>query len=363
MKILYVFADTPQELNCSTHNCFNPTNAINKSSEHHADYIHTSVFIENNEETQKLVTSADLVILERNVFSDCLTALTFWKVRGQNFAIIFDDGYHCMHPKNVSYGFWHDNEVKGVDAEGKEIIGKIFPPVLEQLKWGIAMSKGLQTVSQALCDYWQPVNDTYLIHNHLVIENYLDVKPLYKHEGDIWIGWNGSLSHLDSFESSGLLNAFRKIVRKYKNVKILISGDKRIYDAINVAPNKKIFSPFVPANQFPPLVKSLDISTIPLFGEYDHCRSQIKPLECMALKVPFLATNFPNYNHLAPYGNFTENGWSNWEEKLSDMIENLPMYKEKANEVGFPFALTQNIDLHVDERINLYQKLIDKPYR
>ena len=83
----------------------------------------------------------------------------------------------------------------------------------------------------------------------------------------------------------------------------------------------------------------------------------------MALKVPFIATNFPNYNHLAPYGNFTENGVENWENAISDAVENLPKYKERAIEIGYPFALTQNIDLHVQERIDLYQKMIDKPYR
>jgi hypothetical protein len=363
LKILYIYADTPQEWNCSQHNCINPMEAINKAGVHKASSMHTSQFIENSEETQRIVSDADIVIVERNLFQDCLTAMMFWKVRGQNFATIFDDGYHCMHKHNVSYEFWQNGQIKFKDAEGKDQIGYMKPHPLEQLKWGIAMTKGLQTVSQALCDYWKPVNDTYLIHNHLVFENYLNIEPLYKHEGDIWIGWTGSLSHMDSFESSGLLRAFKKVARFNKNVRILISGDKRIFDLVDVPLNKKIFSPFVPKEKYPALIKSLDICTIPLAGEYDKCRSQIKPLECLALKVPFLATDFPNYNHLAPYGNFTENGWQKWEEKINDMIQKLPEYKERAVEVGYPFAETQNINLHVDERINLYKLLIDKPYK
>ena len=143
----------------------------------------------------------------------------------------------------------------------------------------------------------------------------------------------------------------------------MVSGDKRIYDNLDVPLNKKMFSTFVPAEQYPSLIKSLDICTIPLAGEYDKRRSQIKALECMALKVPFIGSDYPNYNHLRQYGTLTENGWQNWEQTLNHAVEHIAEYKEKAEEVAYPFALTQNIDLHVDERIELYKKLIEKPYR
>jgi hypothetical protein len=363
MKILYVFADTPQELNCSKHNCFHPALAINKTGTHSASCIHITEFIQNNEETQKLCAESDIIVVERNLFQDALTLMMFWKVRGKAIATIFDDAYHIMHPKNVSYAFWEHGEMQGKTPDGKDFIAYMNPKPLVQLGWGIGMSKGLQTVSQALCDDWAHINDTYLIHNHLIMEKYKNIEPLHPHENEIWIGWTGSLSHVDSFESSGLLRAYRKVLNKYKNVKVMISGDKRIYDNLDVPPYKKMFSSFVPEEQYASLIKSIDIYTIPLAGEYDKRRSQIKPIECLALKIPFVASNFPNYNHLAPYGTFTENGWQNWEAAISDVIEHFPEYKQKSEEVGYPFALTQDIDLHVQERIDLYQKMIDKPYK
>ena len=124
-----------------------------------------------------------------------------------------------------------------------------------------------------------------------------------------------------------------------------------------------MFCAFVPDQQYPALIKSIDICTIPLAGEYDKRRSQIKPLECLALKVPFVASDYPNYNHLREYGSFTENGKENWENAISNAIDNLSIYKERAEDIGYQFALTQDIDLHVKERIDLYQKLIDKPYK
>jgi glycosyltransferase involved in cell wall biosynthesis len=362
MKVLYIFADQPYEENCSLHNCKFPADAINRSGTHTANYIHMSQFVTNTEEVQKLCMEADIIILERNLFQDALTLLTFWKVRGKMIMIIFDDGYHTMHPKNVSYPFWTYGDIEFVDQNGVKQTGKMVPPPIEQLKWGIQMSAGLQTVSQALADYWRFANDTYVINNHLVIDRYIGVEPLHKHDGEIYIGWTGSLSHVDSFEGSGLLRAFRKICKNHRNVRILISGDKRIFDLVDVPQNQKIFQPFVSNEQYPSLIKTLDICTVPLYGPYDECRSWIKPLECCALKVPAIATNFPNYAQLKDYITVTENGWQNWENAINDAIEKLPDYKARAEEVAYPFALTQSLDLHVQERIDLYQHVIDKGY-
>ena len=355
----------PQEFNCSFHNCINPSVAINKTGVHTSKCIHVNDFIKNTPEVQQLCKDADIIMVERNLFSDTLTMMMYWKVRGKAIGVIFDDAYRKLNKDNPAYSFWEFGEIKHQDMSGEVSVTKINPPPKVQLEWGVHMSKGLQTVSQALCDDWTEWNDTYLIHNHLAMDRYRNVtQPLFPHSKDeIWIGWTGSLSHRYSFEWSGIMMAYRKICRKYPNVKILITGDKKIYDELDISNKKKMFCAFVPSEQYPALIKSLDICTIPLAGEYDKRRSQIKPLECLALRVPFIASNYPNYNHLAEYGKFTENGKENWEDAISEVIDNIAVYREKAEDVGFKFALTQDIDLHVQERIDLYQKLIEKPYR
>ena len=355
----------PQEFNCSFHNCINPSVAINKTGVHTSKCIHVNDFIKNTPEVQQLCKDADIIMVERNLFSDTLTMMMYWKVRGKAIGVIFDDAYRKLNKDNPAYSFWEFGEIKHQDISGEVSTIKINPPPKVQLEWGVHMSKGLQTVSQALCDDWAEWNDTYLINNHLAMDRYRNVtQPLFPHSKDeIWIGWTGSLSHRYSFEWSGIMMAYRKICRKYPNVKILITGDKKIYDELDISNKKKMFCAFVPSEQYPALIKSLDICTIPLAGEYDKRRSQIKPLECLALRVPFIASNYPNYNHLAEYGKFTENGKENWEDAISEVIDNIALYREKAEDVGFKFALTQDIDLHVQERIDLYQKLIEKPYR
>lgn len=363
MKILYCKADQPGEANCSKYLCEEPTVAINKAGTHSANCIHINEFIQNNETTQNLVSEADIIILERNLFNDALTLMQYWKVRGKNFAICFDDGYSVIHPKNVSYDFWTKGELHEPDANGNMQTGYINPLPLTQMGWAISMSKGLQTVTQAIVDDWAHCNDGYVIQHHLVTERYKNATPLFPHDGKIWVAWSGSMSHVDSFESSGVLPAFERISKRYKNVVIFIAGDKRVYDIINLPQGKKIYAPYVPLEQYPNLLKSIDIFAIPLAGEYDKRRSQIKPVEAGIVEVPTLCTDYPNYQHLKPYHHMTQNGTENWDERLSDMIENLPKYREYAHEVTLPHSQSQDINLHVQERIDLYQKLIEKPYR
>jgi glycosyltransferase involved in cell wall biosynthesis len=360
-----IYADMPHEQNCSGHNIFNPNNAINKTGIHSSSYIHVNEFIQNSPETQKSCMEADAIIFERNFFQDALTILQFYWVRAKPLIGIWDDGYSRLEKTNPAFPFWEHGEIKYKDEKGEEHTNIMNPKPLTQMKYYLHMLKGAQVVSDALIEDWSPYIDCYKINNHLVMDRYKNVNaPLWPHPNtEIWIGWTGSLSHRYSFQGSGLMMAYRKICKKFPNVKILITGDKKIYDELDIPNNRKMFCGFVPADQYPALIKSLDICTIPLAGEYDKRRSQIKPLECLALKVPFIATDYPNYNHLRPYGTFTENGKENWENAITDAIENLPMYREKAVDVGYPFALTQDIDLHVQERIDLYQKLIDKPYR
>jgi glycosyltransferase involved in cell wall biosynthesis len=238
----------------------------------------------------------------------------------------------------------------------------MFPTPLVQMRWGLEMSVGLQTVSNAIADYWRPSTDTYVVHNNIFINRYENVQPLHKHDGEIFIGWTGSLSHFDSFNDSGLPRAFRKICSKYPKVRILISGDKKIFDLVDVPLSKKYFQPFVPDEDYPSLVKSLDIYTIPLNGEYDKCRSQIKAVEALACKIPTIATDYPNYSHMRDKMNVTENGWQNWTEAISKVIDNLSERKEHASTVGFEYAKSQDYSLHVEERLNLYKHLIEKGY-
>lgn len=362
MNVLYVYADTPQEWNCSEWNCIIPAKAINKTGKHTANTMHINEFVKNTPEAQELCKKADIIVVERNYFGDTLTMIQFWKVRGKTVIAIFDDAYDIMHPQNVSYRFWNYGEITFKDQEGKEQVAKMLPLPLEQFKWGLRLMKGAQVPSVYLAQDWSKYTPTYYVHNYLDIDKYMNIEPLHPHpKEEIVIGWCGSMSHHSSFTDSGVLDALRKITKRYPQVKVLIGGDKRIYDLLET--KNKFFQPYVPAEQWTPLLKSIDIGLAPLSGEYDKRRSWIKVMEYMALKIPWVASTYPTYDELHDYGTMTNNGYTNWERSLSSVIDNYSVHKEKAETLGYDFALEQSSDKNVEKvTLPLYEKLINSPY-
>jgi glycosyltransferase involved in cell wall biosynthesis len=362
LNVLYVYADSPKEWNCSEWNCIIPSKAINRTKGNEAQAIYINDFVKNGEDVQKLCSGADIIVVERNFFSDVLTMMQFWKVRGKTILAIFDDAYDKMHPENVSYNFWMNGKVEGKDAEGKEVSFTMKPHPLTQFKWALQIAKGIQVPSVNLAKDWGVYNNTYFVHNYLDIEKYMDIEPLHPHpEDEIWIGWCGSMSHVSSFTDSGVVRALETIAKRYPKVKIFTSGDKRIFDMINV--ENKQFSKYVPAEDWTSLVKTLDIGLAPLSGPYDQRRSWIKALEYMALKIPWIATNYITYDELSDYGIMTENGYHNWLDALTNAIENFEDHKKLAEGEAYEFALEQSSDKNVTKvTLPLYEKLINEPY-
>jgi glycosyltransferase involved in cell wall biosynthesis len=357
-----VGADQPQELNCTNFNIIRPAEAINKTEGNHAVVIGIDQFTQNNEETQKLIMGADAIVVERNFFGDTLTTMEWCRVRNKTLIAIFDDGYQVMEKRNVAYPFWRHGEVTVSDENGKPKRSYMIPPPMTQFIWGLKKVKGIQVPSQTLADDWSKYNKTYHIPNYIVAHKYENVKPLYPHKDSIIIGWGGSMSHLESFTESGILKALKQVTHKYNNVKVMISGDKRVFDEVDLSVNKKIFQPYVPEEQFLSLMKTFDIALAPLITEFDRRRSHIKVLEYMALKMPWICSDFPTYQHLKKYGISTENTAEAWEEKLCYMIDNLEERRAYAEGEPFEFAMEQSYDKNIQKTLELYQSLIDEPY-
>jgi glycosyltransferase involved in cell wall biosynthesis len=368
--------------------------------------MHVNQFATNSKEVRQFCLESDILIIERNFFGDILPAITFWRVRNKPMMAVFDDAYHIITKDNPAYSFWHDNKmVSSADtvatrveqlfsfvedkenmwggvplAERKDIastindmLAKKIPeqkeekslavPAMQQFEFGLKMMRGVQVPSRMLAEDWSGVNDTYHLPNYINPNKYLHAKPLFpKEDGDIIVGWHGSLSHVASFRESGVSEALEIIAKKYKNVKVYLGGDKRNYDYAKIADNKKIFSNFVPDQQWSSLLKSIDIAVAPLATEYDKRRSWIRGLEYMILQIPWIATNFPTYEKLGDYGTLIDNSVENWVDAISETVEHIEDYKEFAKGAPFEFAQSQSYDNNMEKNILVYEENINKPY-
>lgn len=362
MIVTFVFADNPSEWNCSNYNAVMPSKAMNKRPEHESYLINLQDFSENSPATQKLIEKSDLILIERNLFGDTLTMIQYWKVRGKSIAVVFDDSYDNILPENKSYNFWTKGELKQMDGQAEKIT-YMNPLPLEQLKWGLQIVKAGTFPSVNLCKDWGKYTRTFHVRNNIELERYRNITPLFPHpKKEIWIGWCGSLSHVHSFTESGIIQAMERISKEFKNVKILIGGDKRVYDAINVSESRKAYTNFVPVKDFAKLLKSFDIPFAPLSSDYDMRRSWVKVLEYMALQIPWIATDCITYEELKPFGKTVVNSEENWYNAITNMIENIDTAREFAKEEPYKFALNQSADVQLDNRLKIYQQIIDLEY-
>jgi glycosyltransferase involved in cell wall biosynthesis len=346
------------------HNCVFPAEAINKLPQHSADTFHINEFMANTPEVNQSCENADIILVERNLFGDTLTMMQYWKVRNKNIAVVFDDGYHVIDRSNMAFDFWGKGIQTHQNEKGELISQNIVPHPMEQFKWGLRIAKGIVTPSRVLSSDWDEYGKTYRTYNYLKLDRYDNKTPLFQHPKDeIFVGWSGSMSHYDSFTESGIAGALTFILKKYPQVKVLLTGDKRVYDRINIAENRKLFSDYVPEEKWSQLIASYDIGLCPLATDFDRKRSSIKALEYMIMKIPWIASDFETYEELHDYGTLTKNGLENWKTSLSYMIDNIEEKRTLANGKSYEFALSQSWDKNIHKLINIFEQIINSRYQ
>jgi glycosyltransferase involved in cell wall biosynthesis len=355
MIITYVYADQPHEWNTSNWRCVMPARAINRSGRHSAILLSIVDFEHNTADAQNMCGKSDVIVVERNLRGDTLLAMMRWKARGKVIIANFDDAYQVMNPSNISYPYWAEGRVTVKDQNGVERVISMSPKPLTQFKWGLRLSHGITTPSKTLAQDWADYSISCYLPNYFEVSHYLSAGA--PHNERILIGWGGSMSHFQSFTDSGVLGALQKVCAARPNVSLLICGDKRVFDQVKISPEQKEFQPYLPYDQWPNAIARYDIGLAPLQGEYDKRRSWIKPMEYMLLKIPWVASEGPAYEDLASYGRLVKNTPDAWEQALIDMVDNLEEKRKQSAGAPYQFAMSQDINLRVDEMLKIYAKI------
>jgi len=176
-------------------------------------------------------------------------------------------------------------------------------------------------------------------------------------EGWITLGWGGSISHVDSFIYSGILEALGKIFDKYPQVRLKFCGHEGRLDYIfNQWGDKVVRQTGVKPEHWPYVVSTFDIGLAPLdmrpvaeeMGHgrnpeqrkysYDERRSWLKGVEYLCAGVPWLGTRSATYSELMYHGTMVENSADlsqdersgNWYKALDSAITNIAARKNLA---------------------------------
>jgi len=358
MNIVYVYADSQAEWNSAEWRCAIPARAIQKTSRHTAALLDIESFAKNTKEAKAICNSSDLIIVQRNLFGPVLNVIQYWKARDKVLVVDFDDAYNFMPPTVKNYEFWIQGKLTRKGPNQEQVLTIIDPPPLTQFKLGLRLVHAATVPAAALINDWSEYAPVYHVPNYIEVERYS--QAVHTPHEDIIIGWGGSLSHLQSFEESGIATALRNICSSRPKVKIMICGDKRVFNSMPVPEGQKIFQPWVLADQWPYQLANFDIGLAPLSGPYDQRRSWIKVLEYLIMKIPWVASEGPAYHSLRPYGWLVPNNASAWDRILFDLVDHLDDYKQEASRDPYLFGISQSMDDNVERVLLTYSKILEK---
>ena len=127
-------------------------------------------------------------------------------------------------------------------------------------------------------------------------------KQKRKNSKKIIIGYfSGSITHTDDIEM--IMPALIKILKEFKNVKLLFIGEFEIYNKLKKFFFKIIKRPFVKWNKLPKLISKVDINIAPVKENiFNEAKSENKWIEAALVKVPTVASNIGAFKQIIKNG-------------------------------------------------------------
>lgn len=369
MHLIYLYADSPSEWNCSQWRALTPSDAIN--SEHAAGRTaHTAQLLYmptalawNHPAVQKALGSGDVLIFQRNVMTpDVWAAMDYWRALGKVVVVDLDDHYPGLPPSNPAFEFWIRNKAE------------LDPEPVAALAEGLRHADAVTSPSKIILKDWEHILPGFWLPNYTRREWYApliqkpigapDVAFAYREqdgqptiygeprpdsEGLIILGWGGSISHVDSWIYSGILEALDGLFEKWPQARLKFCGHE---DRLNYllarfgeagAGGRVIRQIGVKPEHWPSIVATFDVGLAPLdtrpldpwregapVASYDDRRSWLKGVEYLCAGVPWVGSRSPTYNDLARWGTLVENTPGAWFGALDKTLIYLAQAKAEA---------------------------------
>ena len=274
-----------------------------------------------------------MIVVQRNLFTQQVwDACEYWRGLGKTVVADLDDAYQMMPVSNPAYWFWVENR------------GGLSHDPVDGLREGLKHVDALLSPSKLILKDWD-VPGLWL-PNFAEGRWYADL-PKRDNGDKIIIGYGCSVSHYDSWWGTGIREAVQRISEKYPQVVWRLHGnDQRIHEQLPAESKEQVKG--VPPQEWPKQVSQFDIGVAPLEGEYDQRRSWLKAVEYILAGVPWVATKGYPYEELAEHGTLVDNDADSWFNALSDVIENLGEYQERATAIKCSnLTIEDNIDFTI----------------
>lgn len=325
-----------------------------------------------DEYAKNLCEWADIIHIQRVAIDKSVPAIKHWRQQGKAVVIDYDDDYFRINKSNAAFKFWGDGLVDVTMADGAKFQSQMASHPIVQFIEGMKSCTAATMPSELLA------KDASRYTSAFFVPNYLE-KILYPKQNrkptdlnNIVIGWGGSLSHIESFEHSGIVPALKSVLSS--RVKLLIVGDERVpakLKEMGVKGDNIIYRPYVPYDRWYETLLLYDIGVAPLAQEYDMRRSWIKVAEYMSMGIPFVATDTapyqnPRTRHHCRTGLYVDQGETaddaneaGWTSALMSAVNNIKKVKRIAEEDSVEHYQNFDIDNNIESIVNIYKEIIE----
>ena len=333
MRIAHIFADDYSSYNSSHFRASLIMNALREAG-HTVTLLPIQMWANNNSAALRRSASHDIVIIQRVLLIETIPLIQSIRNSGVKVLVDFDDSYDRIRPDNAAYEFWGSGVVT-VNGEKKEL--DVHP--IEHFKTVLTTCSGFMCPSEELVNDWGGFAKGYYLPNYLDHRSYIPhINEDYPEVSLPVVGWGGSLSHIPSFEESGVKEALVRLHAEGK-IKLMIFGDDRVVSKMEIPETK--YLPYCRFYEWPNYLSKIDIGIAPLAGEYDARRSRLKVAEYQMMGIPFVATHGSPYDDTIDstsglYVNQGEKGILDkknvhgWYKALDRIVSNIREYKSDA---------------------------------
>ncbi len=349
MKIVYIHSTEPRNAYRVHVRCNSIMQTINRVPQFSATNLSLEEFIRRTPAAEAVCQDADLLVIHRYLYEPVIQALYYWKARDKKVIVDIDQGLNSLLLDHPDYHFW--TKVSATAGSRQEI------STLAQLQLGLRLVDAITVPTARLAKDFSPYGRTLVIPDALNTDEYLT--PHIERPGVICLGLGGDEFYLPSLEACGLLKALEGVCSQRPQVRLLLAGTGR--HSLNILPSitadRKNFIPQVSFAEWVGLLSTVDIGLAPIYGEYEQYWSNIRILEYMSMKIPWVASDLSPYRDMASYGWLVGNTAEAWERVLLEMVDHVEAYR--AEVTGEPFYRALGLDMHENVRVYLdaYQSI------
>lgn len=248
--------------------------AAQKISELYKDRVDIGIVIIQPGDEVPVYKDVDVAVFPRPIFFEVMDA---YREYGARILVEMDDNYDAIPSTHPGY-----------EAIGRGSAAYAMNQLC--MKEADFFTFSTQYLADSLNGHGKP---------YRIIENgWDDASPFWgvpSLERPITIGWGGTITHREDFRV--VYPALLQVLEDRPDTRIFIAGDPVIYNKFKALEyNRKKFLPAGPYSDWPIFMSQLDIGLAPLLDtEFNRCKSDVKIIEYMAGKTPYIASDVGPY--------------------------------------------------------------------